>query len=262
MQQHTGSALITGASSGLGVAFAHELATRGHDLILTARSAGPMERLADGLRRRHGIEVAVEALDLSQTGSADVLVARLDARGLAPDVLINNAGFGLGGEFLAHDPDRLRAMLQLDIVSLTELSQRLGQRMQARGRGHILLVGSMASFQPDPLLAAYGASKAYVLSLGEALHVELGPGVGVTVLSPGLMDTGFNAASGFEPTAAMRRTVLSTEDVARIGIDALFAGRSNVIAGRLNRLMALASRLAPRPFLARQLYRMTRSHPG
>ncbi len=150
-------------------------------------------------------------------------------------------------------------MLQLNIVSLTELSHVFGRRMAARDGGHILLVASLAAYQPDPLLAAYGASKAYVLSLGEALNVELAPKVGVTVLSPGLMDTGFNAVSGFQTPSSLKRTQLLPATVARIGLEAMFAGRSSVVAGRLNKVMAFSSRMLSRHFAAQTSYNMARS---
>ena len=150
-------------------------------------------------------------------------------------------------------------MLQLDIVALTELTHVFGRRMADRGRGRILLVASLAAYQPAPLLAAYGAAKAYVLSLGEALHVELAPRVGVTVLSPGLMDTEFNDVSGYTMKPSMRRTLLPTGRVAEIGLDALFRGRSSVIAGRLNRAMAFSTRFLSRRFQARTVYRLSRT---
>ena len=148
-------------------------------------------------------------------------------------------------------------MLQLDIVALTELTQVFGRRMAQAGGGHILLVASLAAYQPTPRLAAYGAAKAYVLALGEALHVEMAPKVGVTVLSPGLMDTGFNAVSGFSPNPAARRLTLSPARVARIGLDALFAGRPSVVAGGMNRVMALSSRMMSRHAAARLALRMS-----
>ena len=259
MQQPEKSwALITGASSGLGVELAKALAARRINLALTARSEAPMRRLADEIRKTHGVEVVVEPVDLSLPGSANTLQQRLNQRGIDPDILVNNAGFGLNSAFIDHDPERLRAMLQLNIVSLTELSHAFGRRMAARKGGHILLVASLAAYQPDPLLAAYGASKAYVLSFGEALHVELAPEVGVTVLSPGLMDTGFNEASGFQTPPARKRTELPPATVARIGLDAMFAGKPSVVAGRLNKVMAFSSRMLPRRFAAQTSYNMAK----
>lgn len=255
----TSWALVTGASSGLGVELAKGLATRRINLALTARTEAPMHQLADDIRREHGVEVVVEPLDLSMPGSADALRQRLDQREIDPDILVNNAGFELNSAFVDHDPERLRAMLQLNTVSLTELTHAFGQRMAARGHGHILLIASMAAYQPDPTLAAYGASKAYVLSLGEALHVELAPKVGVTVLSPGLMDTGFNDASGFRTPPSLKRTELLPAAVARIGLDAMFAGKPSVIAGRLNKAMSFSNRFVSRHLAARMTYNMSRA---
>jgi short-subunit dehydrogenase len=252
------TALITGASSGLGVAFAHDLASRGYNLALTARSRSPMEQLSAEIRRSHDAQISIHAADLSQPGSASSLVRLLDEQGITPHILINNAGVGLNAPFVENDPTRLAAMLQLNMISPTELSQLLGRRMMAEGAGHILLVASMAAYQPCPSMAAYGASKAYILSLGEALNVEIAPAVGVTVLSPGLMNTGFNAAADYRTSKAMERTVLSTERVAKVGLDAMFGGRSSVIAGRLNATMALAGRFVSRHALAKQAHRMSR----
>ncbi len=251
--QYKETALVTGASSGLGVALAEELAARGYDLILTARSKVPMEELAARLRSRPGVNVTVVEADLSQQDGVTDLTNRLDAQGLNPTVVVNNAGFGLNERFVDHDHDRLAAMLRLNVLSLSELSRFYGQRMAAAGQGYILLVASVAAYQPDPLLAAYGASKAYVLSLGEALHVELSPRVGATVLSPGYMETGFSAASGFEPTQATIRTALPPTKVARIGLEAMFRGQPTVVAGGINRAMVFVTRLLPRMFVARQV---------
>lgn len=249
-------AVITGASSGLGVALAHNMATRHYNLVLTARGTRAMEQLASDLRGRHEIDVRVETLDLGLAGSAATLCARLDVAGIQPDILVNNAGFGMTGPFVEHDDERLREMLQLDMVSATELALILGRRMWKRGSGKILFVGSLAGFQPNPSMAAYGAAKAYILSFAEALHVELAPTVNVSIVSPGLMDTGFNAASGFKTPDALRRTMLSPAKVAEIGLAALFAGRSGVVAGRMNKLLAFSSRLFSRHFAAQSSYRM------
>jgi uncharacterized protein len=253
-------AVVTGASGGLGAELADRLAARGHPVVITARSAAALDAVADRIRRAHDVEVIVEALDLSVAGSTVALRDRLDERGIDPEILVNNAGFGLSGAFIENDPGRLREMLQLNIVSLTELSHIYGRRMAARGGGRILLVCSMAAYQPDPLLAAYGASKAYVLSLGEALNVELVPRVSVTVLSPGLMDTGFNAASGYTTPESLRAMILPPSRVAEIGLKALFAGKPSVIAGGLNNLMGLASRVLPRNLSARANYKLGSAH--
>lgn len=260
MEPQNDWALVTGASSGLGISLARSLASRKINLVLTARREAPMQELAAELTKKHGIEVVVETGDLGQMNSAADLQGRLDERNIAPSMLINNAGFGLSGPFLEHDTERLRMMLQLDIVSLTELTQLFGKRMAARGRGHILLVASLASYQPSPFLASYAAAKAYVLSLGEALNVELAPKVGVTVLSPGLMDTEFNDVSGFRTPGSVKSTMLSTDRVAEIGLDAMLAGRPSVIAGRLNNVLAFSNRFTTRHLQAKLTLRMTGGH--
>ncbi|WP_459676739.1 SDR family NAD(P)-dependent oxidoreductase [Acidisoma sp. 7E03] len=248
-------ALITGASSGLGLALAEELAGRGYDLILTARTEAPMQALADRLRAQHRVTVAVVVADLAEPGSAAHLVAALDGQGLTPSMLIANAGFGLSGPLVEQDPARLTAMLQLNVVSLTELARSYGARMQQAGQGHIMLVASVAAFQAVPLLGAYAASKAFVLALGEALHVELAPKVAVSVLCPGFMETGFGAVAGFTPDTMTQRTALPATRVARIGVDGLLRGKPVVVAGGLNRAMTTVSGLIPRMTAARIAFR-------
>ena len=250
--------MVTGASSGLGIAFAKALAVKKINLVLAARRDAEMQALATELRQRHGIEIVVESIDLSVSDSAADLQRRLDARGIAPDIVINNAAFGLSADFVDHDADRLRVMLQLDIVTFTELTHLYARRMVAAGRGHILLVASIAAYQPCPHLAAYAAAKAYVLSLGEALHVELAPKVGVTVLCPGLMDTGFLAVADFNPSPAVRRTMTAPADVAADGLKALFAGKPSLVAGRMNKVMTFSTRFVSRQFTAKLAYRMAK----
>ena len=251
-------AVVTGASSGLGTEFARALAARQWNVVLAARREEPMQVLATELRQQHGVQVAVESIDLSAPASSADLQKRLDARAIHPDILINNAGFGLSGEFLSQEPARLAEMLQLDIVSLTELTHCFGKRMAERGTGHILLVASLAAYRPDPLLAAYGAAKHYVLALGVALHVELAGKVNVTVVSPGLMNTGFNEVSGFKPKASLKPSIVSSAKVAEAGLKAMFAGKSSVIVGKLNRLVAFSNRFTSRNLQAKLTYRMSK----
>lgn len=251
-------ALVTGASSGLGKEFARALAGRRYNLVLAARREEPMQVLAAELRQRHGVEILVESLDLSAPASSADLQKRLDLRGIEPDILINNAAFGLAGDFIAQEPERLREMLQLDILSLTELTHRFGKRMADRGAGHILLVASLAAYQPDPGLAAYGAAKHFVLAFGVALHVELAPKVVVTVVSPGLMDTEFNEVSGFRTKPSLKPSIVLPAKVAEEGLKAMFAGKSSVIVGKLNRFAAFANRFTSRRLQAKLTYRMSR----
>ena len=252
-----GWALVTGASSGLGRDFAHALAEKGSDVVLAARREEPMERLADDLRSRYGVKARVIALDLSADGAAQSLKSRLDADGIVVHTLINNAGHGITADFLDAPIERINAMLRLNVLGLTDLTHVFASDMAKRGGGKIMLVGSVAAFQPCPHFAAYAASKAYVLSLGEALHTEMkSKNVVVTVLSPGVTDTSFFDAAGEEPSAAMKRLMMKSRPVVDIGLAAMAAGKSAVVAGRINRVMAFLSRLFTRQQLARITYRM------
>ncbi len=251
-------AVVTGASSGLGKEFARTLAAKKWNVVLAARREEPMQILATELRQQHGIQVIVESIDLSVPASSADLQQRLDAKNINPDILVNNAGFGLSGEFLTQEQSRLLEMLQLDIISLTELTYLFGKRMAERGVGNILLVASLAAYQPDPLLAAYGAAKHYVLALGVALHVELAGKVNVTVVSPGLMDTGFNDVSGFKPKASLKPSIVSPARVAEAGLRAMFAGKSSLIVGKINRITAFSNRFTSRYLQAKLTYRLSK----
>ncbi len=258
MPNAKGWALVTGASSGLGKEFARALASREYNLVLVARREEPMQVLAAELRQQHAVEVVIEPIDLSAAGSPLDLQNRLDERGIEPSVLINNAAFGLSGEFLSQDTEQLRKMLNLDILTLTELTHLFGKRMAGRRKGHMLLVASLAAYQPDPLLAAYGAAKHFVLAFGIALHIELAPRVTVTVVSPGLMDTEFNEVSGFRPKAALKPSIVSPTKVAEAGLKAMFAGKSSLIVGKLNRLTAFSNHFTSRHLQAKLTYRMSK----
>jgi short-subunit dehydrogenase len=206
-----------------------------------------MEELATELRGL-GAEASVIGADLGRPGAAADLIEELHRRGIAIDVLINNAGLGAACRFERCTPERVSEMLQVNIVALTELTRALLPDMIARRRGRIMLVASVAAFQPGPHMAVYFATKAYVLSLGEALAYELrGTGVTVTTLCPGATATNFfNAAGATKSFMARRlRHMMRAEDVARIGYRALSAGRRVVITGGTNRIMALAGRYAP-----------------
>ena len=241
-------ALVTGASRGIGAALARELARHGHDLALTARSVEPMRALADELHQI-GADTTVIAADLSEHGAAARLAEELEGRGLRVDVLINNAGIGAAGQFDRLDPVLIGDLLQLNVVSLTELTRKLLPGMIVRGHGRIMLVSSVAAFYPGPHWAIYYASKAYVLSLGEALAHELrGTGVTVTTLCPGTTATEFFEAAGVSPSGLAARSgrMMPAERVARLGCEALLAGRRLAITGAANRLAAFAGRHAPR----------------
>ncbi len=252
-------ALVTGASSGFGVDFAHELAEQGQNLVLVARRMEPMRVLAADLERRHGVQARVIAMDLARPGVGADLYARLSAEGIEIETLVNNAGFGLFGEFLDQPLQRTLDMLQLNMLTLTELTHIFGSAMAHRGTGRILLVASIGGYQATPTYAAYSASKSYVLLFGEALHEELrSRGVTVTVLSPGITATGFLDVSGQKPTLYQRLVMMQSRPVARIGLRAMSRGRASVVPGWLNALAAWSNRLMPRGLqrqIAHQLMR-------
>jgi uncharacterized protein len=242
-------ALVTGASSGIGADLARELARDGHDLVLAARRVGPMEALARELAGL-GAGATVVAADLAQPGAAAGLVGAVGERGLTVDVLINNAGLGANGRFDESDAARNAEMLQVNVVALTELTRLLLPGMIARGRGRVLLVASTAGFQPGPQMAVYCATKAYVLSFGEALAYELrGTGVTVTTLCPGATATEFSRVAQAGETGLFKHALIpvsSSAEVARAGYRALKAGRRLQIVGLLNKVLAIAGRVGPR----------------
>ena len=240
-------ALITGASSGLGIEFAELLAAQKMNLVLAARRKEPMEKLAEDLRRRHGVDVLVEPIDLAAPGAAARLKDSLNERAIQIDILVNNAGYGLQGEFLKTPIERTTDMIQLNITALTELSYVFGRDMAARGSGEILLIASLLAFQPVPTYAAYAATKSYVLSFGEALHDELRTqGVVVTSLCPGHTETGFDAAAGAQVSPMLRLLTMKPLPVAEAGLEALAKGKASVIAGFMNKVVAFSTRLTPR----------------
>lgn len=251
-------ALVTGASSGIGLEFAKLLAAAGHDLVLVARSEDKLQALAGKLEQKHATQSRIIAADLSKPGAATALSETLDAEGIELEILINNAGFGQFGLFCETDPRTDLDMIQVNIVALTELTKHVAQGMVARGRGRLLNVASTAAFQPGPLMAVYYATKAYVLSLTEALAVELeGTGVSVTALCPGPTASGFQAAAKLEKSKLVSGMSLpSSASVAAYGMQALMRGQTVAIPGVQNRLLVQSVRLMPRKAIARLVKRI------
>ena len=240
-------ALITGASSGLGVEFAELLAAQKVNLVLAARRREPMEKLAAELRRKHGVDIVIEPIDLAAPGAAARLKSSLDERSIQIDILVNNAGYGLHGAFLETPIERTTDMIQLNITAVTELSFAFGSVIAARGSGQILLVASLLGLQPVPSFAAYAATKSYVLAFGEALHDELRPkGVVVTSLCPGHTETGFDTAAGAPVSLMLRLLTMKPRPVAESGLRALSRGKASVVAGLMNKVVAFSNRLTPR----------------
>ena len=241
-------ALITGASSGIGADLARELAAGGFDVALVARGVDRLRALADELQAAHKITAHVIAGDLSRPDAPQKLVAELDARGLEVEVLINNAGYALYGPFADLDVADELAMIQVNVVALTHLTKLLLPRMLKRGSGRVLNVASTAAFQPGPLMAVYYATKAYVLSFSEALANETkGSGVTVTALCPGPTKTGFQDRANMQDSKLVRgKDIMSSAEVARAGYRGLMKGKSVVIPGASNKMMAQAVRFLPR----------------
>ena len=239
--------LVTGASSGFGEEFARQYAAQGRPLVLVARRIEKLQALATELRERYRVDVIVEQVDLSNVAAVIQLHPRLHERGVAIDILINNAGHGLQGTFVDATLDAALAMLQLDVVSLTAVTHVFAQDMRTRGRGKILLVASMLAYQGIEKFAVYAAAKMYVLRLGEALHRELKrDGVTVTVLCPGMSDTGFATAAQQKITPALKLLMMQPAPVVRAGIRALQAGRISVVPGWANKASVMFTRATPR----------------
>lgn len=242
-------ALVTGASSGLGVDFARQLGAAGCNLVLVARRQDRLSEVRDEVKDAHGVEVDVIPADLSAAGARQELFARLEGKDV--DVLVNNAGYGIYGAFADVEWERTGNMLQLDVVALVHLTRLFLPGMVERGFGRVLQVSSIAAYQPSPTYAAYGAAKGFVLSFGEALNYELkGTGVCCTVLSPGNTATAFHQVAGQDLTLYQRLTMMPSPKVARIGLRAMMRGRSSVMPGLFNRLLAWSSRFVPRRLAA------------
>ena len=240
-------ALVTGASSGFGVEFAKLLAAHQANLVLVARRTEPMNKLAGDLRKEHFVQVEVLGMDLSRSGAGAELKADLDRRGIAIEILVNNAGFGIYGDFLNHPLEKIAEMMRLNIMTLTELTHIFGRDMAGRRRGHILLVASLLGFQATPGYAAYAASKGYVLLLGEALSRELSPhGVSVTTLSPGLSATAFGDVAGQKSSALRKILSMQPRSVAEAGVLTMLDGKASVVPGFLNKAVVFFDRLMPR----------------
>ncbi len=243
------TALITGASSGIGEVFARRLAGRGCNLVLVARSEKKLQALAAEMSERHNIRAEVLVSDLSRDGAAQQVYAETQRRGLSIDIVINNAGFGTHGLFDKLPGQKQHDEVMLNVMAVVDMSHAFLPEMVARGDGAIINVASTAAFQPVPYMAVYGATKAFVLSFSEALWAENRErGVRVMALCPGATETAFFDAMGSQEPAV--GAISTSEDVVRVALGALERGRGSVIPGWQQTLLAQVSRFLPRSWVA------------
>lgn len=242
------SALITGASGGIGYELAKLFAKDHHNLVLVARNGSRLAQVADELQRQFGVSVRTVALDLAEPGAPQSLFAQLQSESVAVDILINNAGYGQFGEFSDVPLEESLGQIQLNITALTALTKLFLGPMLKRRSGRIMNVASTAGFQPGPLMAVYYATKAYVISFSEALANELADkGVTVTCLCPGATETGFASRAGNDKTRLFKSLrPMNAKTVARAGYHGLLKGKTLVIPGFRNWLVAESVRFSPR----------------
>jgi len=247
------TALITGASGGIGLELARLFAAAKHDLVLVARSEDKLASVSADLARAHGVQARPLPADLADPIAPPRIFAALDEQNITIDVLVNNAGFGAHGKFDEIPYDVAARMIQVNIAALTHLTRLFLPGMLARRSGRILNVASTAAYVPGPFMAVYYASKAFVLSFTEALAEETqGAGVTVTALVPGATATDFAATAGSQNSRLFRPgVVMDAAAVARVGYDGLMAGKRVVVAGARNKVTALSTRVAPRAMLAK-----------
>jgi uncharacterized protein len=241
------TALITGASFGIGLEFARIFAREGYNLVLVARSADKLRQLASGLEKAHGSRSLILATDLTEPGASAYVLDQTTRADIQVDVLVNNAGFGQYGMFAENDLEECLRQIQLNVTTLTHLTRLYLPAMIERKSGRILNVASTAAFQPGPLMAVYFATKAYVLSLSEALANELGgSGVTVTCLCPGPTATEFQKRANIAGIRLTRYGCMDARTVAEDGYRAMMAGKPLVISGFRNWLVAQSVRFSPR----------------
>ena len=254
--------LITGASAGIGAELARVFAAHGHELVLVARRQDCLEALADAIEATGKPRPVVLPADLEQRDAAIKIRGQLLLLELEPEIVVNNAGFGLVGSATALSRDEQLGMIDLNVRVLTELSLIFAESL-IRHRGGILNVASVAAFLPGPSMAVYYATKAFVLSFTEALHRELaGRGVRVTALCPGPVVTEFQARSGMRIDPAMRLILVPPDRVARIGYEGLMRGKRVVIAGLGNKIAVLLLRFIPHVLLLRMVDQRKRDRPN
>jgi len=251
--------LITGASSGIGEAFARALAARGMHVILVARTEPRLRELAQKLTHSYGVRAEVIPADLSQEYAASAIAHEVQTRNLVVDMLINNAGFGSYGHFTDVDPQRYHAQVMVNVTSVVDLTRAFLPAMAARGEGVIINMASISAFASIPYMAVYPASKSFVLSFSETLAAEYkDDGVRVMTLCPGEIKTSFTQVSG-NPSAP--GPTMTTEEVVAFALKNLERGRSFVIPGAFNNIMSIIWRLLPRRVFANAVMKSLKSNP-
>ncbi|MDQ3933813.1 MAG: SDR family oxidoreductase [Actinomycetota bacterium] len=242
------TALITGASSGIGTEFARQLAARGLNVTLVARRRERLESLAKELKEEHGVRADVSVCDLTSAAARGRMIGAVKRRGLDVEILVNNAGFGSGGRFHELDPDGELAMVRTNVEAVLHLCTEFVPPMVDRGRGAVLNVASVAAFQPVPRQATYAATKAFVLSFTDALSADLhGTGVTATSLCPGPVPTEFGEVAEIDENLLdLPGVSVSPEDTARAAIEGMDGGKRVVVPGPATKVTALVGRFAPR----------------
>lgn len=254
------TALVTGASSGIGREFARQLAARDKDLVVVARRRENLEEVGRDLRERHGIEVEVLPADLTDQADLSTVEERLADRLRPVDLLVSNAGFGTYGPFQELDPDREDAEIRLNVLAVTRLAHAAVPSMLERGRGAICNVSSVAGFQPVPYNATYAATKAFVTSFSQSLHEELrGSGVQVLALCPGFVRTEFHEVADIDRTMVPAAAWLQAPDVVSTALAALARGEALCVPGLAYKLLAASTHLAPRSLVRRVAGAVTRA---
>ncbi len=257
------TALITGASSGIGLELAHLFARDGYRLVLVARNRSILRQLGDDLQSRYSITVRIEPKDLAHPATPAELYQELQESGIVLDVLVNNAGFGGSGAFVSTEWNHEAEMMQVNMVALTHLTKLFLPQIRAR-EGMIMNVASTAAFQPGPFMAVYYASKAYVLSFTEALAEELrGTGVKVSCLCPGPVKTNFQKRAYLEGTAMINSPLMvDVQEVARVGYEGLKQGKRIVIPGWKNRAGVELLRISPREMVTKVVRKLQEKKNG
>jgi short-subunit dehydrogenase len=244
------TALISGASSGIGYELAKIHALKGDDLVIVARNKEKLEALKEEIQRDHQVQVCSLAKDLALPLAVEEVYNEVTQQGITVDYLINNAGFGDFGLFVKTRWEKEQRMIQLNIMTLTQMTKLFLPGMIKRGQGRIMNLASLASFQPGPGMAVYFATKAYVLHFSEALHYEVKKkGITVTALCPGPTASGFETAAAAEQNKLWNKNNPSAKKVAKYGYKAMMKGKAVAVHGTKNKLLATSGRFVPRSWL-------------